>query len=110
MFVQCELSAFNAGDFDLLQVENDVIELKSNTTGQYWLIRKFSENGYPPVVLFHKHSVGDHYHVHFAYGQDNALLAWSEITHHDRYIQKRDAHYKKITQLSKKKLLEAAFA
>ena len=109
MFDTGEKTAFLAGDFVIISMDDNIIELQSDTTGQFWLVRKFDRAGYPPVVLYHKHCENSKYHVHFVYGQDNALLAYSEIRQHDRYIVKREAKRKTITKLSNFQLLEAMF-
>lgn len=108
MFVSCEISVFEYGDFAIIDISKEHIEVKSLLTKQYWLIRKFDKEGYPPVVLFHKHSLGEKYHVHFVYGEDNALLAYSEIRSHDKYVMKRNKKRKMITEKSNMQLLQAA--
>jgi hypothetical protein len=107
MFANGEKSAFLAGDFVIISMDENKIEMQSGSTGQFWLVRKFDQAGYHPVVLYHKHNENSKYHVHFVYGQDNALLAYSEIRQHDRYILKREAKRKTITKLSNIQLLAA---
>ncbi len=85
MFDQAEVSAFNYGPFTILDYDFDYIELKSDTTKQYWMVKKFDKDGFPPVVLYHSHH-GEKYHVHFVYDVDNALLPYTEIIQHDKYI------------------------
>ncbi|WP_022769392.1 hypothetical protein [Butyrivibrio sp. NC2007] len=109
MFDIGEQSAFLSGNFTIIEMNNKYIELKSNATSQYWLVRKFDTDGYPPVVLYHRHNNKEHYHVHFVYAQDNALLPYTEIVKHDKYILKRDAKRKATTQLSNNMLVSAAF-
>lgn len=108
MFDQAELSVFEYGDFEIIDISKEHIEIKSNATDQYWLIQKFTSNGFPPVVLFHKHTASGKYHVHFVYDEDNALLAYSEIRQHDRYILKRDKKRISITKKTNLQLLQAA--
>ena len=108
MFDQAELSVFEYGDFEIIDISKEHIEIKSNATDQYWLIQKFTSSAFPPVVLFHKHTSGGKYHVHFVYDVDNALLAYSEIRQHDRYILKRDKKRKSITKKTNLQLLQAA--
>lgn len=108
MFDQAELSVLEYGDFEIIDISKEHIEILSQSTNQYWLIRKFTSGELPPVVLFHKHSAGEKYHVHFVYGEDNALLAYSEIKQHDRYVLKRDKERKSITKKTNLQLLQAA--
>lgn len=110
MFAIGEFAAFSTGPFIIIYSDESTIELESDTTHQFWMVKKFDKDGYPPVVLYHRHGLTEQYHVHFVYEQDNALLAYSEIMQHDKYIMKRDAKRKKITSLSNKQLLYAAFA
>lgn len=86
---------------------DDTIEVQSCTTGQFWLVRKFDKKEYLPVVLYHRHSDHMGYHVHFVYGDDNALLAYLEIWQHDKYIKQREAKRKSITALSNMQLVAA---
>ena len=95
MFAIVESAAFSTGPLIILYSDESTIELQSETTLQYWMVKKFDKEGYPPVVLYHRHCLNEQYHVHFVYEQDNALLAYSEIMQHDKYIMKRDARRKK---------------
>ena len=108
MFDQAELSVFEYGDFEIIDIRKDHIEIISKATDQYWLIKKFTGVDFPHIVLFHKHTSGGKYHVHFVYDVDNALLAYSEIRQHDRYIIKRDKKRKAITKKTNLQLLQAA--
>lgn len=111
MFDLGEKAAFTSKDFIKLSEGEDYIEVKSRHTGQDWLVKKFDREGYPPVVLYHRHAGADcRYHVHFVYGDDNALLAYLEIMQHERYIIKRNEKRWKITTLSNRALMQAAFA
>ncbi len=109
MFDIAEISAFSNGPFSVLTMDDDCIELISDTTNQFWMVKKFNKEGYPPVVLYHSHN-GERYHVHFVYEVDNALLCYSEIVQHDKYILKREKRRAKITRLSNKELVAAAYA
>ncbi len=108
MFDYAELSVFEHGDFEIIDISKEHIEIMSKATNQYWLIQKFTSVDFPPVVLFHKHTADGKYHVHFVYAEDNALLAYSEIRQHDRYILKRDKKRKSITKKTNLQLLQAA--
>ena len=110
MFAIGEIAAFTAGSFSIIEINDHKIELKSNDTGRFWLVQKFENSDYPPVVLYHKHSYKEEYHVHFVYDQDNALLAYSEIMQHEKYIMKRDSKRRKITCLSNRQLIAAVYA
>ena len=79
-------------------------------TNHMWLIKKFEDDRFPPMVLYHSHSANEPYHVHCVYDNDNALLCYIEINNHDKLITKRMILRKKLTQLSNKQLLEAAFS
>ncbi len=94
----------------MLSVGEDYIEVRSRLSGHDWLVKKFDMEGYPPIVLYHRHSgLGRRYHVHFVFGEDNALLAYSEIMQHERYIRERDEKRLKVTMLSNDTLMRAAF-
>ena len=76
-------------------------------TNHMWLIRKFDDNKFPPMVLYHSHSVNKPYHVHCVYDNDNALLCYSEINCHDKLITNRKKLRKKLTSLTNRQLIEA---
>jgi hypothetical protein len=110
MFDIAEESVFKYGPFEILDHQDDYIKLKSDMTGHLWVIKKFYEDGYPPMVLYHSHQKHLDYHVHCVYDSDNALLCYKEITSHDKLITKRRDLRNKVTSLNNKQLIAAAFA
>lgn len=107
MFDIAERSAFINGAFTNLTWSNNSLELTSIATSQGWLIKKFNKDGFPPTVLYHKHSPGEPYHVHYVFDSDNALLCYSEIMKHERYIIARNRKRRQTTNLSNIQLLRA---
>lgn len=110
MFDIAEQSAFNHGHFKIYSFEDDHIVLRSRMTKQMWLVKKFDDDNYPPMVLYHSHGINEPYHVHCVYDNDNALLCYIEITNHDKLITERMKLRKKLTHLTNKELLEAVMA
>ena len=110
MFDIAEQSAFIHGHFKIYSLEDDHIVLRSRTTKQMWLIKKFDDENYPPMVLYHSHNITEPYHVHCVYDNDNALLCYIEITNHDKLITQRMKLRKKLTRLTNQQLVEAVMA
>ena len=106
MFDIAELSAFVHGFFTICNYADNYLELVSHMTNHMWLIKKFDDDKFPPMVLYHSHSIKEPYHVHCVYDNDNALLCYCEINSHDKLITKRKK-LKKLTHLSNKQLIEA---
>ena len=107
MFDIAEQSAFTHGPFTIVKFKEDLIEIRSHITDHMWLIKKFNEDGYPPMVLYHSHSRYIPYHVHNVFDNDNALLCYIEINNHDKMIAKKIELREKITNLTNKELIAA---
>ncbi len=110
MFDSAEQFTFNCGSFTIYRFEDDILEIKSHMTSHMWLVKKFNDDNYPPMVLYHSHSKNEPYHVHSVYDNDNALLCYVEITNHDKLITKRRDLRNKLTSLSNQQLVRAIFA
>ncbi len=110
MFDVSEKSAFNHGSFTIISFNDDLLEIKSHMTDHMWLIKKFNNDKYPPMVLYHAHSNTEPYHVHNVYDNDNALLCYIEINNHDKMVSRKTKLRKKLTALSNKQLIAAAMA
>lgn len=104
MFTEFEERILSCGYFDIIYWGDAWIELMSQDTKHYWIMKKFDKEGYPGLVLYHSHN-GDNYHVHFVYEDTDAMPAVSEIMSHDRYFKKKMKLRNKITQVSNRKLL-----
>ncbi len=110
MFDSAEQFTFNCGSFTIYKFEDDTLEIKSHMTNHMWLVKKFNDAKYPPMVLYHSHSINEPYHVHCVYDNDNALLCYVEITNHDKLITKRRDLRNKLTSLSNQQLVKAIFS
>ncbi len=106
MFTEFEKKILTCGYFDVLAWGDDSVEIMSIDTVHYWIIKKFDEEGYPGMVLYHSHD-GERYHVHYCYEEHDAMLAVSEIMSHDRYQKKKMKLRNKITRVSNLELLRA---
>ena len=106
MFDEFEEKILTCGYFVVLDWQKDQVKLKSTETKQYWIMKKFSKEGYPGLVLYHSHD-GGQYHVHFCYKDQSVMPAVSEVMSHDRYQKKKMKLRKKITNVSNMALMRA---
>ncbi len=106
MFDEFEQGLLTCGYFDVISWEVDSVEIMSNSSKHYWILKKFTQEGYPGLVLYHSHE-GKYYHVHFCYPNQDIAPAISEIMEHDRYMKKKLKLRNKITQVSNHELLRA---
>ncbi len=110
MFDIAEQLAFNCDSFTIYNFEDDYLEIRSHMTNHMWLVKKFNDDNYPPMVLYHSHSINEPYHVHCVYDNENALLCYVDILNHDKLITKRRNIRNKLTSLSNQQLVNAIFA
>ena len=105
VFDSCKINCFVNSYFRVISIDQSCIEVQSTKSYQYWKVRKINKVGYPKVVLYHKHTKQEQYHVHYSYADDNALKAVVEIINHDRYLLLRHANKSRSGIKSNRELL-----
>lgn len=106
MFDEFEHKLLTCGYFDIISLRYDRAVIRSKDSGHYWTLKKFTQIGYPALVLYHSHN-GKNYHVHFCYADQDITQSISEIMSHDRYLKKKLKERYKVTLVSNGELLRA---
>lgn len=88
MIDSIDISAVDVGYFDVVEIKDYVLVLKSKSTGHYWYLLEQVYNGHRTFRISHKHKESEPYH--FQRNKPSVLECCEYIRGHDAFHLERE--------------------